>query len=301
MRRAALIYNPTSGRRRHAHVLDDILAALRGGGFAVEPAPTSHAGEATLLARDLAKAGNTEVVFSFGGDGTAREVAAGLLGSPVALGFLPGGTANLLALGFGLPPDPVRAAAVLCTATARDFDVGLAEQGSGKSVPFLMMVSAGLDATILASLDLRLKYRFGKGAIVWQGLREWWRYPYPDLEIVAEGRRHTATFAAVANIPYYGGSFRLAPDARPDNRLLELVLFHGRGRRATISFALDLLRGAHLRRRDVTVLRVEEALLAGPPGGAAQIDGDLCDDRLPLSIKLAPERLRALFPAPPGA
>jgi YegS/Rv2252/BmrU family lipid kinase len=301
LRSAALIYNPKSGRQRHARVLDDILATLRRGGFAVEPAPTSCAGEATVLARDLAKAGNTEVVFSFGGDGTAREVAAGLLGSPVALGFLPGGTANLLALGFGLPPDPVRAAAALCTATARDFDVGLAEQaGSGRGIPFLMMVSAGLDATILAALDLRLKYRFGKGAIVWQGLREWWRYPYPDLEIVAGGERHTATFAAVANIPYYGGSFRLAPDARPDNRLLELVLFHGRGRRATISFALDLLRGAHLRRRDVTVLRVEEVVLAGPPGGAAQIDGDLCDDRLPLSIKLAPERLRALFPAPRG-
>jgi len=297
LRSAALIYNPTSGRQRHARVLDTILATLRGGGFEVEPAPTSYGGEATVLARDLAKAGHTEVVFSFGGDGTAREVAAGLLGSPVALGFLPGGTANLLALGFGLPPDPVRAAAALCTAPARDFDVGLAEAaGTGRGVPFLMMVSAGLDATILASLDLRLKYRFGKSAIVWQGLREWWRYAYPDLEIVADGRRHTATFAAVANIPYYGGSFRLAPDALPDDRLLEIVLFHGRGRRATMGFVVDLLRGAHLRRRDVTVLRVEEALLAGPSGGAAQIDGDLCDDRLPLSIKLAPERLRALFP-----
>jgi diacylglycerol kinase (ATP) len=201
VRRAALIYNPTAGRRRHGQVLDAILAALRSGGFAVEPAPTSRAGEATDLARGLAATGDTEVVFSFGGDGTAREVAAGLLGSPVALGFLPGGTANLLAFGFGLPPDPMRAAAALCTAPVRDFDVGLVEQ-AGRGIPFLMMVSAGLDATILASLDLRLKYRYGKGAIVWQGLREWWRYGYPDLEIVAGGRRLTATFAAVANIPY---------------------------------------------------------------------------------------------------
>jgi YegS/Rv2252/BmrU family lipid kinase len=290
VRRAALLYNPKSGRQRHAQVLDAVLATLRGGGFAVEPAPTSYAGEATVLARDLAAAGETEVVFSFGGDGTAREVAAGLLGSPVALGFLPGGTANLLSLGFGLPHDPVRAAAALCTAPVRDFDVGLA------GAPFLMMVSAGLDATILAALDLRLKYRFGRGAIVWQGLREWWRYAYPDHEVVADGRRFTATFAAVANIPYYGGSFRLAPDARPDDRLLDLVLFHGRGRRATMSFALDLLRGAHVRRRDVTMLRVEEAVLAGPSGGAAQVDGDLCADRLPLTVKLAPQRLRVLFP-----
>jgi diacylglycerol kinase (ATP) len=291
VRRAALLYNPTAGRRRHAQALDPIVAALRQGGFAVETAPTSRAGEATGLARGLAASG-VEVVFSFGGDGTAREVAAGLLGTPTALAFLPGGTANLLALGFGLPRDPVRAAVALCAAPVAEYDVGLAG-----GVPFLMMVTAGLDATVLAALDLRLKWRFGKGAFLWQGVCEWWRYAYPDIEVVADGQRLAATFVAVANIPYYAGSFQLAPAARPDDRLFELVLFHGRGRAATLSFAADLLRGAHVRRRDVAVLRAGELLLAGPPGAAAQIDGDLCEHRLPLPVRMAPERLRVLAPA----
>jgi len=294
VRRAALIYNPTSGRRKHAQVLDTVLATLRDGGFAVEPIPTSYAGEATLLARGRAADG-CEVVFSFGGDGTAREVAAGLLGSPAALGFLPGGTANVLSLGFSVPNDPVRAAAALCTAPVRDIDVGLAGGQSGGL--FLMMVSTGLDAAILAGLDLGLKRRLGKGAYVWQGLREWWRYSYPDLDITADGKRLTATFAAVANIPFYAGSFRLAPDARPDNRRFDLVLFHGRGRLATLGFMIDLIRGAHVRRRDVTVLRAEEIVLAGPAGAAAQVDGDLCAERLPLTVRLAPDTLKVLFPA----
>lgn len=291
MRRAALIYNPTAGRRRHARVLDAILAALRRGGFAVEPAPTSYPGEATVLARGLAAAG-TEVVFSFGGDGTAREVAAGLLGSPAALAFLPGGTANLLALSFGLPSDPVRAAEILCAAPAAGFDVGMAGE-----MPFLMMVSAGLDATILAALDPRLKRLFGKGAFAWQGVREWWRYAYPEIDVLAGGERRAATFVAVANIPYFGGPWQLAPAARPDDRLFDLVLFRGRGRRATMGFALAVGRGAHLRRPDVTVLRVDEVILAGPVGAAAQVDGDLCEHRLPLTVRLAPERLRVLAPA----
>jgi diacylglycerol kinase family enzyme len=163
-----------------------------------------------------------------------------------------------------------------------------------------MMVSAGLDAAVLAALDLRLKRRLGQAAFVWQGLREWWRYGYPGLDVVADGRRLAATFAAVANIPYYGGSFRLAPGARPDDRRLDLVLFRGRGRRATLGFALDLLRAAHIRRPDVEVLRIEEATLAGPAGAAAQVDGDLCAERLPLTVRLAPERLKVLLPAPPG-
>jgi diacylglycerol kinase (ATP) len=295
LRRAALIYNPKSGRQRHGLVLDGIVERLRDGGFSVELSPTAHAGHATELARGLAAGGNVEAVFAFGGDGTAREVAAGLLGTPVALGVLPGGTANLLAMALGLPRDPVQAAAILGGAPVRSFDVGLTKGLAGEH-PFLMMTSAGLDATVLAALDVELKWRFGEAAILWQGLREWWRYNYPEIEVIADGERLSATFAAVANIPFYAGSFRLAPDARPDSHHLELVLFRGRGRRATLGFILDLLRSAHVRRRDVEVRRVDEVLLAGPAGTAAQIDGDLCEERLPVRVRLAQERLRVLFP-----
>ena len=289
MRRAALIYNPRSGRQRHAQVLEAILAALRKGGFAVEPVPTASPGQATELARERAR--EAEVVFAFGGDGTMREVAAGLLGSPAALGILPGGTVNLLARALGLPANPVEAAGVLGRLPVRPLDVGLAGDH-----PFLMMVSAGLDASVLAVLDTRLKWRFGKGAIVYQGLREWWRYPYPQLAITADGAPLTATFASVSNIPFYGGAFRLAPAARHDDGWLELVAFRGAGRAATLSFALDLLRSVHTRRRDVEIRRVREVTFAAPAGAAAQVDGDLCRERLPLAVRLAPERLLVLAP-----
>ena len=289
MRRAILIYNPRSGRQRHAQALDGILGALRAGGFEVEPTPTAHPGHATEIARE--KGREMEVVFAFGGDGTMREAAAGLLGSPAALGLIPGGTANVLGLALGLPRDPVAAAAAHTSHRVRPFDVGLA----GGS-PFLMMVSAGIDAAVLGSLDTRFKWRFGKAAFAMQGLREWLRYAFPPFELIADGERMEATFAAVANIPLYGGGFRLAPDARSDDGWLDLVLFRGTGRAAALSFAWDIFRSAHVRRRDVTVKRVREVLFAGPAGAPAQVDGDLCQERLPLSVRLSPERLFVLAP-----
>ncbi|HEY0510397.1 MAG TPA: diacylglycerol kinase family protein [Thermoanaerobaculia bacterium] len=292
MRRAALIYNPRSGRQRHARVLDDLLAALRGGGFDVEPVPTAFPGQATALARELRR--DSEVVFAFGGDGTAREVAAGLLGGEAALGVLPGGTANLLALALGLPREPVAAAAALRGLPARPFDVGLAGGD-----PFLMMASAGLDATLLAALNTRLKWLFGKPAILGQALREWWRYPYPALAVTADGEPLEASFVSVSNIPYYAGAFRLAPAARMDDGRFELVIFRGTGRAATAAFALDVIRSRHLRRRDVEVRRVREVSLTGPAGALAQVDGDVCEERLPLSVRFAPERLLVLAPGPP--
>lgn len=292
MRRAALIYNPRAGRQRHAEALDGLVAALRSGGCAAEPMPTRGPGDATTLAQELAATGRVEAVFAFGGDGTVREVAAGLLGTGIPLGILPGGTVNLLAMALGLPRDPAAAAAVLAAAPARPMDVGLA----GAS-PFLMMVSAGLDASVLAAVDPRLKLRFGQGAFVAQGLVEWWRYGYPPLEVVADGERLEATFAAVSNIPYYAGAFHLAPGARLDDRRLDLVLFRGTGRVATLLFALDLLRAAHVRRRDVLIRPVEEVVFTGPAGAATQVDGDLCRETVPLTVRLSPETIPVLMPA----
>jgi diacylglycerol kinase (ATP) len=289
LRRASLIYNPRSGRQRHGERLAAILATLREGGFDVEPVPTEFAGQATALARERRE--DVEVVFSYGGDGTAREIAAGLLGGPAALGVIPGGTANLLALSLGRPLDPVAAAAALRSLPARPFDVGLAGGD-----PFLMMVSAGLDAHLLGSLNTKLKWRFGKPAILAQGLVAWWRYTYPALELIADGERLDATFASVSNTPYYAGAYRLAPEARHDDGWLDLVRFRGTGRGATLGFFRDLLRSAHVRRRDVEVRRVREVTFAAPAGSLAQIDGDIRQERLPFTVRLAAERLLVLMP-----
>ncbi|HTQ79486.1 MAG TPA: diacylglycerol kinase family protein [Thermoanaerobaculia bacterium] len=291
MRRAALIDNPKAGRQRHARLRDAILAELRRGGFAVEAIPTAGPGDATRLARELAAAGKTEVVFAFGGDGTVREVAAGLLGSEVALGILPGGTVNLLARALGLPGDPVAAAAELPALAARPLDVGLAG-----SSPFLMMVSAGLDARVLSILDGDLKRRFGQLGILWQGLSEWWRYSYPEISLTVDGQPLAATFVAVANIPLYAGPYPLVPSARHDDGHLDLLLFRGR-RAATLGFACDLLlEGRHVTRPDVAIVPVESVVLEGPAGAFAQVDGDLCHEPFPLTVRLAPERLRVLAP-----
>ncbi len=295
MRRGALIYNPIAGRGRHHRVLDAILATCRQHGVELEPMPTTGPRQATELAAALAREGRADVVFALGGDGTAREIAAGLLGSKVPLGILPGGTVNLMALALGLPRRPVAAAAVLCRAEPRPFDAGIA----GTSL-FLMMISAGLDARALAALDHAFKSRLGQAAVLLQGAREWWRYGYPALDIVADGERvEPGTFLAVSNIPYYAGTFRIAPSARPDDRRLELVTFHGSGRAATLGFILGVVSGRHLRRRDVSVRSVSEVVFSVPPAAAVQVDGDPVDEGSSVHVRLAPAPLLVLAPPQP--
>jgi diacylglycerol kinase (ATP) len=290
-RRAVLIYNPRAGGHRgeaRAPLLVDALAAA---GFAAQALPTDSPGHAAYLAR-AAVAMGAEVVFGLGGDGTLREVAAGLIDSPAALGILPGGTANVVARAFAIPLGALAAAKAARDFAPRQIDVGMC----GGRI-FLMQASTGLDAHVLTRLNLVWKRRFGRAGVAAQGLRGWWDYDYPELEVEADGRRHRASFAALCNLPHYGGDFRLAPDARPDDGRLDLVLFHGRGRAATLAFGLDLVAGRHAGRRDVEILRVEHVRFLAPETAPLQLDGDPRALAWPLEARVAPHRLTVLAPA----
>ena len=292
MRRGALLYNPAAGRRRVAGLLDGIRAALAAGGWEIEAVPTGYPGGATTLAAELAGEGRVEAVFAAGGDGTLREVAAGLLGSDVALAPLPVGTTNVLVCALGVPREPLAAARALARGVRRPLAVGICGE-----TPFLMMVSAGLDAAIMGALSGERKARWGQLAVVAQGLSSWRRYRYPQVTARWDGAEATGTFACVCNIPLYAGSLAMVPTARCDDDSLELVLLHGGGRRVTLGFAADLLRGRHLARADVTSACVGELELLGPPELPLQVDGDPCREALPARVRVAKRRLQVLVPA----
>ncbi len=295
MRPASLIYNPAAGRHQLGHRVPALLEALGASGFAVEALPTAGPGDASRIARERAAAGD-EVVFAFGGDGTIREAAAGLLDSTTALGILPGGTTNVLARALRLPLDPLAVARAAGSYRSVSFDVGLCATPEGNH-PFLMMVSCGLDAWLLENLNPRWKRRLGRLGIGLQGLAAWWRYAYPEIEVEAAGQRDTASLVAVCNIDLYGGGFQIAPAARHDDGRLELVLFNGKGRAATLAFALALTLGLHVRRHDVRIVPAEgEIRITLPPGTCAQIDGDAFGGYRELTLSISPEKLRVLAP-----
>ena len=231
-------------------------------------------------------------MFALGGDGTLREVAAGLLGSDVALAPLPAGTTNVLVRALGVPRRPLLAAHALAGGVRRPLAVGICGE-----TPFLMMVSAGLDAAVMAALSGERKQRWGQLAVAAQGFTSWRRYGYPQLTARWDGQEQSGSFACVCNIPLYAGSLAMVPAARWDDDALELVLLHGSGRRATLSFAADLLRGRHLARADVTSVCVSELELLGPPELPLQVDGDRCCETLPARVRVASERLQVLVPA----
>lgn len=288
--RASLIYNPKAGRRRHARTIEGLCGALSTR-YELSVSPTRGPGEAIELALRAAESGDA-AVFAWGGDGTVREVVEGILGSPVALGVLPGGTFNVVARALGLPADPVAAAGQLASGASVERDVGLIA-----STPFLMQATAGLDGFLMKDLRADIKARFGMAGVLYEGVRAFSKYRFGSFTVEVDGKVHEVTGAGFVNLPEYAGRFHYVPGARWDDGQGQVLLYRGRTRLAAFRFAIDLALGRHHRRRDVTIVDATRMTIhAGSPVDV-QTDGDFWPGVFPATCQLSPHRIRVLVPS----
>lgn len=168
-----------------------------------------------------------ERIIAGGGDGTINAVANALIGDgqkkPTAeLGVLPLGTANDFARGLGLPIDDLaECLRIACTRESRLIDVGVMNKRF-----FINVASAGFGAEITATTPVQLKKALGGGAYTIMGLIKALQLsPYRGRLLVPgeEPIAGSMLFMAVGNNHYAGGGFDVAPYAKLDDGLLDLV------------------------------------------------------------------------------
>jgi YegS/Rv2252/BmrU family lipid kinase len=287
-----IVFNPAAGARRRRRLLA-ALDLMRGVGLRPEVADTTHRGHAAALARDAAIAG-VPVVVAAGGDGTIAEVADGLAGSDTALGVLPLGTANVLALELGIPRAPAQAAGVLAMGRTALLHPGVARRAGERDLLFVQMLGAGFDAAVVHNLSTSLKRAIGKGAYVWQTLREMPRYGFPPIRAVIDGRVEDAASVIVTKGRLYAGRFLLAPGADPRAEGFHVALFRDAGVLAAMRYGAALPLGLLPRLRGVEVLRARSVRLEGN-GIPVQADGD-ATGCLPVTIEAAPRPMRIVVP-----
>lgn len=286
-----IVFNPTAGPRRRRN-LERALSALLNRGLRAEVAMTSYAGHAEAIARDAARAG-VRVVVAAGGDGTIAEVASGLAGSDATLGVLPLGTANVLACELGLSLVPENAAQVLAEGRTAILRPGVAHFGDGRTRLFLQMLGAGFDAAVVAGISLPLKRRIGRGAYVWQTLRELPRYAFPPVTAWIDGKPEVAASVVVTKNRFYAGRYELAPEALPGESGFHVALFRRSGPLAAALYGAALPLNLLPRMPGVEIRRAGTVRLEGP-STLVQTDGDAAG-AVPVEITDAPGPLRMLL------
>ena len=168
MRHVVLIANA------NAHVVSpfvqDVIARALSGGSRVDQILTKRRGHATHVAQGAAHEG-ADLVVVLGGDGTVNEVANGLAGTHVPMAVLPGGGANILARGLGMPNDPVEATGLLLERLQRPPTRIPLGRVDGRY--FVSNCGIGFDAAIVREVERRpgAKRVAGDAFFVWTALR----------------------------------------------------------------------------------------------------------------------------------
>ncbi|HEY8284338.1 MAG TPA: diacylglycerol kinase family protein, partial [Chloroflexota bacterium] len=275
--RACLITNPRSGRGQLD--LTVVLATLRAQGWDVVTRQKTRGGEATKLARAAGEEGY-DIVVACAGDGTVSEVVDGLAGSDVAVGVLPGGTANLWAHELGLSPRLEVAALQLAGAERRRVDVGHVSVNGRHGRHFLLMAGLGFDGAVMARVSKPLKQRVGVMAVGLAALQALpsWRPVFVRAELDGLTWQGKVSQVIVGNTRRYGGFTRVTPDAFIDDGLLDICLITAAnlpaagGQLASLLFRKHPGTGsAESYRAASLIIQASEALPLQVDGGAVRL------------------------------
>ncbi|MET8990469.1 diacylglycerol kinase family protein [Nonomuraea wenchangensis] len=235
-----------------------------------------------------------------GGDGTLHRVVAALLARGELerrqVGLIPMGTGNDLARTLGIPLDPAAAARVVLDGTPRPLDLLVEDEGGGivlNAVHVGVGAEASRRATPLKPVLRRAAY--AAGALLAGVRSKGWRLRVRvDGELVADGRRRVL-MVGVGNGASIGGGTPLAPGARPDDGLADVVVSYAVSPWGRLAYGVLLRLGRHPERDDVATFRGRAVVVEGEPV-PANADGELCPPAPRRSWTLRPAAWRVVAP-----
>jgi YegS/Rv2252/BmrU family lipid kinase len=260
----------------------------------IEVRVTAGPGDARRWAEEAARDG-ADLLLVAGGDGTANEAGWGLLGSGTTLGLVPVGSGNGLARTLAIPLRPERALECLEAGVSRRMDVGMV---NGR--PFLNVCGAGFDATVGAEFHARGRRGGRRGLLTYVrlSLAESLRYRAErwTLEAGAERFEGRALVVAFVNGRQYGGAAVIAPGARLDDGLLDIVVVEDASLAEILANAPRLFLGGIERFRRYRRLAAARAVLTGNGPALFHRDGEPEPAADRLEVSLQPRALSVLVP-----
>jgi YegS/Rv2252/BmrU family lipid kinase len=254
-----LIVNRRAGRGRVAKSLPEVESHLRQRELEYEIRDTSGPGDATIIAREVARAGGRFIV-AVGGDGTVHEVVNGLIEDDRAIqpqgvfGVVAAGTGCDFIKTFGIPAMPGHSVVNLDGGEAFPIDIGkVTYQQDGREVSryFANIAEVGIGADVVARAA-RLPGFLGPTVYFfafWMALRRH-RIAQVRIDLVDRTYEGFMNNLVVANGQFFGGGMKIAPKAAPTDGLLDVQIEHARKREA-VALMPKIYKGQHVPHPDI--------------------------------------------------
>ena len=291
--RARVICNPSSGGG--AYDPDELRAEFDG--YELDWVQTNGPGDASEAAREWTEG----LLIVAGGDGTINDAVNGLgkAGFPegVTLGILPAGTGNDLAATLCIPDDPDEAEDVIRQGRVRTLDVARVRSEGIEERFFINVATGGLGAEISDANEGELKKRWGKLSYLRASLEVAKDFDVKELDLYLDGELHRvqAVNVVVGNCRYAGGGWLAAPNANPEDGLLDVVIIEKLGLTDLLQLApASMARADYLGKEGVFSARAKEILVeTQPPGLDFTVDGEVVGDE-PARFSVVPGALKVI-------
>lgn len=285
-----VIINPEAGSGKGRHVWQSIAQELEERQLSYHAHVSKAAGQPRILAAKIAQQQLSEptCVVVIGGDGTLHEVIDSLMHIPqktkLPVGYIPAGTGNDFARGYGISPQPLAALQqILTNQRIRFINVGQFTSKQGHSGIFLNNFGIGFDAAIVHQTNASKMKKFlnhhhlGTLSYVSKAIGVLINQPSFDVEVTMNNHHYhfpNGFLVISSNHPFIGGGIKVAPDQRIDRNQLELVVLEKRDPitllHSIILFALGRIaqaKNAHFFRGETIDYQIH-------PAQHGQIDGE---------------------------
>jgi diacylglycerol kinase (ATP) len=300
--RTVFLVNPASANGSTGSRWAQFAHVAAGRGLTGDVLFSERPGHLTELAR-AAAGGGAELLVVVGGDGALHEVANGVVGREgVELAVLMRGTGMDFARTYGIPTDPEKAFDVALRGATRTIDVGrvmFRAWSGGEHVEHLVNVgSVGMSADTARRANARSKALGGKPTFFLTLVESFLRWRNVDMrvEVGTESRSGKMTSVVVANGQYHGGSMWLAPEAEPDDGLLDVVVIGDITKADFVRSVGRIYRGTHLTHPKIELLRGERVTVDAGEPVPLELDGEQ-PGTTPATFEIVPRALRVRVPA----
>ncbi|WP_203341370.1 diacylglycerol kinase [Planococcus beijingensis] len=245
MKRARIIYNPTSGRELFRKHLPEVLEKMEQAGYETSCHATTCEGDAIQAAK-VAVERNFDLVIAVGGDGTLNEVISGIakFENRPKVGLIPMGTTNDFARAVHIPRDINKAVDIILKGDSIPVDIGLMNDDRY----FINIAGGGRITELTYEVPSKLKTVLGQMAYYLKGIEMLPSIRSSRVRIEYDDQifDDSAMMFLIGLTNSVGGFEKLAPDASINDGKFTLLILKELNMAEFIRVASLALRGEHL-------------------------------------------------------
>ena len=272
MKRARIIYNPTSGRELFRRHLPEVLEKMEVAGYETSCHATTSAGDAIQAAKSAVER-EFDLIVAVGGDGTLNEVVSGISGyeQRPKIGLIPMGTTNDFARAVHIPRDINKAVDIIIKGDSIPVDVGKIDDRY-----FINIAGGGRLTELTYEVPSKLKTVLGQLAYYLKGIEMLPSIRSSNVRIEYDGQvfEDKVMMFLIGLTNSVGGFEKLAPDASINDGKFTLMILKEMNMAEFIRLASLALRGEHLSDPHVIYTKASRISVSSKERVLLKLDGE---------------------------